>query len=146
MISASSIRSQPHWGAAEAEAGYVMAAYPLFIIHRFLLLIIIVVRPRPVPPVVRPRPVVPVVTPLPVAAILTSSGRVVALFKNRAARSAELRDISPQASHDPVRIGHLRATQPPDVGRAGHLLFPRSPILLRKRGTLKGDAATHRYC
>ena len=47
--------------------------------------------------------------------------------------------------HDSVHIGDLRAAQPPDVGRAGHLLFPRSPILLRKRGTLKGDAATHRY-
>jgi hypothetical protein len=69
----------------------------------------------------------------------------VALFKNRAALSAELRSISPQASHDSVHIGDLRATKPPDVGRAGHLLFPRPPILLRKRGTLKRDAATDRY-
>ena len=45
----------------------------------------------------------------------------------------------------PVHIGDLRTAQPPDVGRAGHLLLPSSPILLRKRGTLKGDAATHRY-
>jgi hypothetical protein len=68
------------------------------------------------------------------------------LLKNRAAPIAELRSISPQASHDPIGIGDLRAAQPPDVGRAGLLLFPRSPILLRKRETVKGDAATHRYC
>jgi hypothetical protein len=56
-----------------------------------------------------------------------------------------LRRISPQACHDPVHIGDLRAAQPPDIGRAGHLLVHRSAILLRKRHILNSDAATNRY-
>jgi hypothetical protein len=60
----------------------------------FPLFVVIVVTPRPVVPVVTLRPIIPIVTPL-VVAILTTSGRVVALFKNRATLSAELRSISP---------------------------------------------------
>lgn len=61
----------------------------------FFPLFVVIVITRPVVPVMTLRPVLPVVTPLPVVAMLTMSGRVVALFKNRAALSAELRSISP---------------------------------------------------
>jgi hypothetical protein len=54
-----------------------------------------VVTPWTVVPVVTPRPIIPIVTPLPVVAILTTCGRIVSLFKNRAAPIAELRSISP---------------------------------------------------
>jgi hypothetical protein len=117
------------------------------------LFVVIIVRSRPVISVITSLPVVPVVPslsvvplkmPLSVVAILTS-GRVVALCENRATLSTELLGISPQACHDPIHIGDLGAAQPPDIGSAGHLLFPRSPIFLRKRGVLKGDAAAHRY-
>ena len=70
-----------------AFATQVQSIFPLFVV--------IVVTPRPVVPVVTLRPIIPIVRPLPVVAILTTSGRVVALFKNRAALSAELRSISP---------------------------------------------------
>ena len=66
------------------------------------LFVVIVVRPWPVFPVVTPWTVVPAVTPRPiisivtsVVAILTTCGRIVVLFKNRAAPIAELRSISP---------------------------------------------------
>src|SRR5258708_25165373 len=52
--------------------------------------------------------------------------------------------MSPQARHDSVHIGDLRAAQPPDVRRAGHLLFRGSSMLLRKRHILRSDAATDR--
>jgi hypothetical protein len=65
----------------------VPAIFPLFVV--------IVVTPWPVFPVVTLRPIIPIVTPLPVVAILTTCGRIVALFKNRAAPIAELRSISP---------------------------------------------------
>jgi hypothetical protein len=85
-----------NWPNYLAFAKQVHSIFPLFVV--------IVVTPRPVVPVVTPRPVVPVVTlrpiipivrPLPVIAIFTTSGRVVALLKNRAALFAELRGISP---------------------------------------------------
>jgi hypothetical protein len=69
-----------------------------------LLFVVIVVTPWPVFPVVTLRPIisivtslpiVSIVTPLPVVATLTTCGRIVALFKNRAAPIAELRSISP---------------------------------------------------
>ncbi len=66
-------------------------------------------------------------------------------FKYRTAGFAELRRISPQACHDPVHIGDLRAAQPPDIGRAGHLLVHRSAVLLRERRILNTDAAADRY-
>jgi hypothetical protein len=66
-------------------------------------------------------------------------------FKHRAAWFAELRRISPQACHDPVHIRDLGAAQPPDIGRAGHLLFHRSAVVLRKRHILNGDAAADQY-
>ena len=61
----------------------------------FPLFVVIVVRPWPVVPVVTPWPIISIVTPLPVVAILTTWGRIVALFKNRAAPIAELRSIAP---------------------------------------------------
>jgi hypothetical protein len=66
-------------------------------------------------------------------------------FKHRTARARELRRVSPQACHDPVHIRDLRAAEPPDIRRAGHLLFHRSPGILRKRHILNGDAAADRY-
>jgi hypothetical protein len=69
--------------------------FPLFVVIVVRPRPMVPVRPRPVVPVVAPLPVVPVVTSLPVVAILTTSGRVIALFKNRAAPSAELLSISP---------------------------------------------------
>jgi len=35
-----------------------------------------------------------------------------------------------QAGNDPVDVRYLGATKPEDVGRAGHLLFHGSPVLL----------------
>ena len=58
-------------------------------------------------------------------------------FEHRAARSAELRGVLPQARHDPVDVRNLRAAQPEDVGRAGHLLFQGSPIFLRQTRRLE---------
>ena len=54
-----------------------------------------------------------------------------ARFEHRAAIVGELRRVLPQARHDPADIRNLIAAQPPDVGRAGHLLFPGSAIFLR---------------
>src|SRR5258705_7666786 len=94
--------------------------------------IVTIVRSRPIVPIVRPRLVV------------ATSGRVGGWFNHRTAWLAELCSISPQARHDTVHIGDLRAAQPPDVRRAGHLLFRGSSILLRKRHILRSDAATDR--
>jgi hypothetical protein len=66
-------------------------------------------------------------------------------FKHRAARPGELRGVLPQARHDPIDVRYLFAAEPEHIGGAGHLLFHRSPILLRKRGVLNGDAAAGRY-
>jgi hypothetical protein len=108
-----------------------------------MALLVVIVRPRPV--IVRPRPIV------------TTSRRVVApsrrsllvradiRFKHRAARPAELRGVLPQARHDSIDVRDLFAAKPEHIGRAGHLLFHRSPVLLRKRGILNGDAAADRY-
>ena len=52
-------------------------------------------------------------------------------FEHRAAITGELRRVLPQARHDPADIRNLIAAEPPDVGRAGHLLFPGSAIFLR---------------
>ena len=60
----------------------------------FISFLVVVVTPWPIFPVVTPLPIIPIVTPLPVVAILTPCGRIVALFKNRAAPIAELRSIS----------------------------------------------------
>jgi hypothetical protein len=66
-------------------------------------------------------------------------------FKHRAARPGELRGVLPQARHDPIDVRYLFAAEPEHIGRAGHLLFHCSPILLRKSGMLNGDAAADRY-
>ena len=58
-----------------------------------------------------------------------------ARFEHRAAIAGELRRVLPQAGHDPADIRDLIAAEPPDVGRAGHLLFPGSAIFLRRRGS-----------
>jgi hypothetical protein len=72
-----------------AFATQVQSSFSLFV----------VITPRPIVPVLTFRPVVPVVTLRPIIPIVTpfvtSSGRVVALFKNRATPFAELRSISP---------------------------------------------------
>jgi hypothetical protein len=51
----------------------------------------------------------------------------------------------PQARHDSIDVRYLFAAEPEHIGRAGHLLFHRSPILLRKGWMLNGDAAADRY-
>jgi hypothetical protein len=51
----------------------------------------------------------------------------------------------PQARHDSIGVRYLFAAEPEHIGRAGHLLFHRSPVLLRKRRVLNGDAAADRY-
>ena len=61
----------------------------------FPLFVVIVVTPWTVVPAVTPRPIISIVTLLPVVAIFTTCGRIVALFKDRAAPIAELRSISP---------------------------------------------------
>jgi hypothetical protein len=102
---------------------------------KYLSVVVIVVRswPRPIVPIIRRRLVV------------STSGRVGALlFKHRAASSAKLWSVSLQAGHNPVHIGDLRAAEPPNVGRASHLLFHRSPILLRKCRILNNDATADR--
>jgi len=65
-------------------------------------------------------------------------------FKHRAAASRELRGVLTQARHDPVGVGYLFAAKPEHVGRAGKLLFERSPIFLGGRRRLQRDAAGDR--
>jgi hypothetical protein len=103
--------------------------------------IVAIVTSRPIVTIVRSRPIVPIVRS---RLVIATSGRVGACFNDRAAWSAELWSISPQARHDSVHIGNLRAAQPPDIRRAGHLLFCGSSILLRTRHILSSDAATDR--
>jgi hypothetical protein len=66
-------------------------------------------------------------------------------FKHRAAWPRELRGVLPQARHDPIDVGYLFAAKPEYIGGAGHLLFHRSPVLLRSSRILNGDAAADRY-
>ena len=103
--------------------------------------IVAIVRSRPIVTIIRSRPIVPIVRP---RLVIATSGRVGACFNDRTAWSAELWSISPQARHDSVHIGNLRAAQPPNIRRAGHLLFCGSSILLRTRHILSSDAATDR--
>jgi prolyl-tRNA editing enzyme YbaK/EbsC (Cys-tRNA(Pro) deacylase) len=71
-------------------------------------------------------------------------------FEHRAASAGELLGIFPEAGHDAIGVGDLVETQPPDVGRAGKLLFEGAAILLGRRRSLrghglKGDAAGDRH-
>ena len=68
------------------------------------------------------------------------------LFQHGAAGAAKRIRILPQASHNPVHIGYLIATQPHHVGRTSHLLFPGSAILLREGSILGGSCAADRNC
>src|SRR5207248_10428442 len=86
-------------------------------------LIVALVRPRAIAATVRSGAIVAIVTPRRIVTLAATSRGVGALFKHRAALCAELWSISPQARDDPVHIGDLRAAEPPDVGRAGHLLY-----------------------
>ena len=63
-----------------------------------------------------------------------------ARFEHRAAIAGELRRVLPQTCHDPADIRDLVAAETPDVGRAGHLLFPGSAIFLRRCGRDSADA------
>jgi hypothetical protein len=106
--------------------------------------LVIIVRPRPIV-IVGPRPIV--ATSL---LILAPSRRSLLVradirFKHRAARSGELPGVLPQARHDSIGVRYQVAAEPEHIGRAGHLLLHRSPILLRKRRMLNGDAAADRY-
>ena len=64
-------------------------------------------------------------------------------FEYRAAGSGKLWRVLPQARHDPVGVRNLVAAKPPDIGGAGHLLFERAPVFLRRR-RLNGDTAANR--
>lgn len=101
--------------------------------------VIVLVPPRHVVSVVTP--LISIITLLPISGIFIPS----LLLKGRAAGSAKLRGIPPQASHDSLRIRDLRSAQAPDVGRAGDLLFPCSPILLRDGCTVNHNAAATQY-
>jgi hypothetical protein len=46
----------------------------------------------------------------------------------------------PQACHDPLDVRYLIAAEPPDVRRAGHLLFKGSAIFLCGRSILRGQS------
>ena len=95
--------------------------------------------------IVRPRPIIAtsrlIVAPSRRSRLVRADIR----FKHRAARPGELRGVLPQARHDSIDVRYLFAAEPEHIGRAGHLLFHRSPILLRKRRVLNGDAAAGRY-
>ena len=56
----------------------------------------------------------------------------------RTATVGKLRRVLLQAAHDAADVGNLAAAEPPDVGRAGHLLFPGAAIFLRR---CRGDGA-----
>jgi hypothetical protein len=49
-------------------------------------------------------------------------------LKHRTTAARKIRRILLQARHDTIRIGNLVTAEPPHIGRAGHLLFPSSPI------------------
>src|SRR3954454_5332176 len=105
------------------------------------LAVFAIVRPLPVVTVVRP--LVFAVPPCAIAAVIWHlvSTPVGGWLNDGATGPAELLGISPQASHDPVHIGNLRAAEPPDIGRTGHLLLPRPSIFRRERRVLNGDSA-----
>ena len=63
----------------------------------------------------------------------------------RTAWPAELRGILLQAGDDPIDVGNLCAAKPENVGRAGHLLFHGSPVLLRKSRRLTDHAPRAGY-
>src|SRR5579862_4936217 len=54
----------------------------------------------------------------------------------------ELRRVLPQAGHDTVLVWDLIAAEPPDVGRAGHLLLHRPAMFLREGGRRDCDRAS----
>jgi hypothetical protein len=110
--------------------------------------LVVIVRPRAVvirPRIIRPQPIVatsrPVVAPPRCSLLVCADIR----FKHRAAPPGELRGVLPQAGHDSIDVRYLFAAEPEHIGRAGHLLVHCSPVLLRKRRMLNGDAAADRY-
>jgi hypothetical protein len=52
---------------------------------------------------------------------------------------------SAQARHDPVDVRNLIAAEPPNVGRAGQLLFKRPPVFVGRGWRLAGDAEDGRH-
>jgi hypothetical protein len=66
-------------------------------------------------------------------------------FEHRAAIIGKLRRVLPQARHDPANIRDLIAAETPDIGRAGHLLFPGTAIFLRRRGSDSADSTDRDY-
>jgi hypothetical protein len=68
-----------------------------------------------------------------------------ARFNHRATRPAQQYYVLAQAPHDPVLIRHLRATKPENIRRAGHLLFRRPAMFLRRSGPLNNNKAADRY-
>jgi hypothetical protein len=66
-------------------------------------------------------------------------------FNHRAAWPAQQCYVLAQAPDDPVLIRHLRATKPENIGRAGHLLFRRPTMFLRRSGPLNNNKAADRY-
>jgi hypothetical protein len=68
-----------------------------------------------------------------------------ARFNHRATWPAQQYYVLAQAPDDPVLIRHLRATKPENIGRAGHLLFRRPAMFLRRSGPLNNNKAADRY-
>jgi len=66
-------------------------------------------------------------------------------FNHRATWPAQQCYVLAQAPDDPVLIRHLRATKPENIGRAGHLLFRRPAMFLRRSGPLNNNKAAYRY-
>ena len=65
-------------------------------------------------------------------------------FEHRAARTAELRRVLPEADHNPIGVRYQFAAKPEDIRGAGHLLFKGPAILLGKSGIVSGNAADDR--
>src|SRR5262249_30640887 len=59
--------------------------------------------------------------------------RIVARREHRAARLRKLRRVIAKTGNDAIDIGNLRATEPHDIRRAGHLLLHGAAVVLRER-------------
>ena len=90
------------------------------------------------------QPAVVVHAPLVAVYAAALAGRWRSISNTARQLSRKLRRILPQTCHDPVDVRDLIATESPDVGRAGHPLFPGSAIFLRGRGALRGQSAADR--
>ena len=70
--------------------------------------------------------------------------RSISGVEHRAAAVRELWRILPQAGHDAVGVGNLIAAEPPDVGRARHLLFHGPAVFVGTRVGRQDNATSQR--